>query len=303
MKYRNNLIGGIAAVALSGCAAADEPRVAAVGVAVAQSDEPASVIGAPYTIDGVIYTPAEVRSYDEVGYAIIDQAVPADGTTMLGEPYRGDYIAAAHKTLPLPSYVEITDIASGRTILARVNQRGPMRGDRIVSLTPGAAAQLGIGDDAPAGVRVRKVNPSQSERDVLRSGGMAIERMPTSKSLLSVLARKLAERGPVPVAAKPVDSIESAPAKAKPVAVQPAPPAKSAPAPTESVGQYYVQIAAFKSRASADGVAAKAGATVYQGPGVWRVRFGPFASDAEARKALADARAKGYPSAVTVHER
>src|SRR3546814_14674210 len=74
-----------------------------------------------------------------------------------------------HKTLPLPSYVEVTALDTGRTILVRVNDRGPMVTDRLIGLSLGAAEQLGIADGVTA-VRVRRTNPPAAERRLLRAG-------------------------------------------------------------------------------------------------------------------------------------
>jgi rare lipoprotein A len=132
------------------------------------------VLGDPFTVDGELFTPADTLNYDAVGYAGIDA---------------GAGVTAAHRTLPLPSYAEVTSLESGKTILVRVERRGPMAGRNLVSLSPAAAAQLGAGEGTP--VRLRRVNPPEAERAKLRSGQSAPERMETPKSLVEVLRRKL----------------------------------------------------------------------------------------------------------------
>ena len=119
-------------------------------------------------------------------------------------------VAASHKTLPLPSYVEVTDLQSGRTALVRVETRGPMRNDRLLELTPAAARQLGIAAGATTPVRVRRVNPPEVDRAMLRAGNEAPLRMDTPKSLLTVLLRKLDDSQPMggkpgPAAIVPID--------------------------------------------------------------------------------------------------
>lgn len=140
-----------------------------------QADYPV-VIGDPFTVDGQEFVPADTASYDAVGFAAAD-------------PDGGDGITAAHKTLPLPSYVELTQLDTGRTILARVERRGPMTASRVVGLSPGAMAALGASDGSP--VRVRRINPPETDRAELRAGRRASERMDTPPSLLGVLKRKL----------------------------------------------------------------------------------------------------------------
>ncbi len=268
------------------------------------------VLGEPYSVDGTLYTPVDTMSYDEVGYASADAA-------------GGAGITAAHKTLPLPSYVEITSLITGKTILARVERRGPMTGDRLVSLSPGAQAQLGGADGAP--VRVRRVNPPEVERAKLRIGLAAPERMETPPSLVTVLKRKLPERGsadlgfpglaraapsaPVPVevppsaAAVPLEVIAVAEVGKPVTAPVPSPIAEpaqdQAPAsvPAVSAREFVVQAATFSSQASAQKIASSLGGFVMPTGKYFRVRVGPFTSRGQADAALAKVRAAGYSDA------
>jgi rare lipoprotein A len=241
------------------------------------------VIGDPFTIAGKAYTPADTLNWDEVGYAATGEA-------------GGSGISAAHKTLPLPSYVEVTSLDSGRTILVRVERRGPMTNEAIVELSPGAAAQLGIAGEARAPVRVRRVNPPEQERALLRGGGQAPERMETPKGLLSVLRRKLEKQEPLavpgPVAAA-TEEREAVEAKATPV---PAPPLPSAAKPAVT-GKFSVQVATFSTEDRAKKAAARLDATVIHPGRFWLMRLGPFATRAEAEAALAKARRAGYSDA------
>lgn len=139
------------------------------------------VIGDPFSVDGTTYVPRDTLNYDAVGYA-----EPGLG---------GDAITGAHRTLPLPCYVEVTSLASGKTILLRLTQRGPMSGSNLLALSAGAWTQLGLGAGATAPVRVRRVNPPEVERAMLRAGHSAPERMETPAGLLGVLKRKLAQSG------------------------------------------------------------------------------------------------------------
>lgn len=138
------------------------------------------VLGEPYVVDGQTFTPEDVLSYDAVGYTTLDM-IDARGVTL------------SHKTLPLPSYVELTSLDSGKTILARVERRGPMTSSRIVGLSQGAARELGVGEGAP--VRMRRVNAPEYERAKLRAGGPAGSRLDTPDTLLAVLRKQLPEAG------------------------------------------------------------------------------------------------------------
>jgi rare lipoprotein A len=184
------------------------------------------VLGEQYSVGSTVYTPADVMNYDAVGYA----AVVADG---------GGAVSAAHHTLPLPSYVEVTSLDSGRTILVRVDRRGPTDSNRVIALSPGAAAQLGLSDGGT--VRVRRVNPPEMERAALRAGVTAPERMATPQPLLVVLKRRLGPDEPVSLTTTPaavaaqmpasVPVMARAPVAVRPVAPQVYAPVRPAPAP------------------------------------------------------------------------
>jgi rare lipoprotein A len=259
------------------------------------------VVGEPFDVGDVTYTPVDRMNFDAVGYA----AIGADG---------GEGVSAAHKTLPLPSYVEVTSLDSGKTILVRVERRGPMSNDRLIELSPGAASQLGLtGDKAP--VRVRRVNPPEQERAMLRSGQRAPERMETPKALLAVLLRKIDPQAPVLLSGgAPTPPVKPGqppkrplPPKsaAKPATITPQPviaAASQAAKPAAAVagaatGSFVVQVGAFSSRANADATAAKVGGRVEPAGRLFRVRSGPFAIRAEADAALAKARSAGYSDA------
>ncbi len=248
------------------------------------------VLGQPYVVDGVSYTPVDQMNYDATGYAGIGS---------------GEGVSIAHRTLPMPSYAEVTSLLTGRTILVRVTQRGPMTNARLIELSPAAAAQLGATSDHTP-IRIRRVNPPEQERAMLRSGGQAPARMDTPMSLANVLRRKLdpnfvagpaAAPSPWPSSTSPAvqPSAVTTPVKA-PVKAAANVPAK-APATTSLKGSQVVQVGAFSSNASASAVAKKVGGTVAQSGNLFRVRMGPFPSRGEAAAALAKARAAGYSDA------
>ncbi|HEY9092687.1 septal ring lytic transglycosylase RlpA family protein [Parasphingorhabdus sp.] len=162
----------------------------------AVSDYPVK-IGKPYKVRGKTYTPKNVARYDELGYTAWYGKEYAGNSTANGERFNPNGISAAHKTLPLPSYVEVTALDTGRTILVRVNDRGPFTENRLIDLSYGAAKQLDVVKQGVAAVRVRKVNPSEQERAILRNGGAAIERPRTPDSVLSALRKSLNEMASV----------------------------------------------------------------------------------------------------------
>lgn len=152
------------------------------------SDTPIS-IGRPYTVRGVTYVPATQPFYDAVGYASW-YGSESGNRTARGEKFRPSWISAAHPTLPLPSYVEVTELESGRTALIRVNDRGPFARGRIIDLSRGAAKLLGIRDNGHVAVRVRLVDPPETDRKRLRKGKSARERSQlTGDELIAQRAR------------------------------------------------------------------------------------------------------------------
>jgi len=140
-------------------------------------------IGKPYQIRGVTYVPSDNPAYDQLGYASW-YGEESGKMTANGERFRHGAIAAAHTTLPLPSYVEVTALDTGRTILVRINDRGPFVPGRIIDLSRAAAAQLGIENKGTAAVRVRRVYPPESDKANLRAGKKAVLRPATSEPTL-----------------------------------------------------------------------------------------------------------------------
>jgi len=154
------------------------------------SDTPVR-IGPPYKVRGITYTPFDDRGYDQVGYASW-YGNESGNMTANGERFRAGAIAAAHTTLPLPCYVEVTALDTGRTILVRINDRGPFTRGRIIDLSRAAAAQLGIERAGVAAVRVRRVDPPEKDRARLREGDEARLRPTVPESVLVQLRAQLA---------------------------------------------------------------------------------------------------------------
>ena len=152
-------------------------------------------IGPAYTIRGMTYVPAADPAYDRVGYASW-YGNESGNRTANGERFRPGWITAAHTTLPLPTYVEVTALDTGRRIVVRVNDRGPFaQSQRIIDLSRGAAEQLGIKARGHAPVRVRRVEPSEKDRERLRKGKPAGALPPVSQGELQALRAQLAPKG------------------------------------------------------------------------------------------------------------
>ncbi|WP_019052138.1 septal ring lytic transglycosylase RlpA family protein [Sphingobium xenophagum] len=295
---------------------ASSPRPLAQGAMV--SDEPV-MIGAPYSVGKVTYTPEDAPNYDAVGYAGWYGEELQGNKTANGETFVPEAITAAHQTLPLPSYVEVTALDTGRTILVRVNDRGPFANDRIIDLSRGAAEQLGVIGEGAAAVRVRRVSPPDQERVALRSHGRVAERLETPPALLTALRAKLPARPAAKVVARPNAKtppkpvrgpakreiaptparqdgfvVEKAGAPSAPTPVAPVAPAPASAAAPVAARTYVVQVAAFSSRARAETLAKRIGARAVEGDGVWRVRFGPYPTQDAAQAGVRAAAAKGF---------
>lgn len=148
-------------------------------------------IGPPYKVRGTTYVPAADPGYDMLGYASW-YGSESGNCTANGEQFRAKWVTGAHVSLPLPSYVEVTALDSGRTILVRINDRGPFAGrGRVIDLSRGAAEQLGIRAQGHAAVRVRIVDPPEKDREKLRKGKAAPERPLVPERILAKLRAQL----------------------------------------------------------------------------------------------------------------
>ncbi len=292
MKLRARiLVVSATAILLAGCATlgmeddylGDAPVSVDDPAAWTDSGGPAGdypvVIGTPYTIGGVTYRPDDALNYDEVGYVIADLD-------------SGPGVTASHHTLPLPSYVEVTELGGGRTALVRVERRGPMASNNLLALSPEAMSQLGISGTTP--VRVRRVNPPEIERARLRMDERAPLRIETPQGLLTVLRRRLPD-------APSIVSIRPTPVPSPTIAPTPLPSPTPAPEPAATTG-YFVQAGAYSGKSRADRVAARIDAKVYPVGRLWRVRSGPFGTVDEANRDLARIRAAGFGDARVVRE-
>jgi rare lipoprotein A len=116
-------------------------------------------VGDPYQINGVWYYPAEDYGYSETGIASFyggeGQGVNFHGrNTANGEVYDMNALTAAHQTLPLPSLVRVTNLENGRSVVLRVNDRGPFVRGRIIDVSRRSAQLLGFENQGIARVRV-----------------------------------------------------------------------------------------------------------------------------------------------------
>ncbi|WP_318247425.1 septal ring lytic transglycosylase RlpA family protein [Microbulbifer agarilyticus] len=125
--------------------------------------EPIGVAGnkSPYVVNGVKYRILDgVKGYRERGHASWYGTKFHGRKTANGEVYNMYAMSAAHKTLPLPSYAKVTNLDNGRSIIVRVNDRGPFVPGRIIDLSYTAAQKLGYIDKGVARVEVEALDPA-----------------------------------------------------------------------------------------------------------------------------------------------
>lgn len=115
-------------------------------------------VGKPYKIAGEWYYPKEDPTYDEVGLASWYGKDFHGKKTANGEYFNMNALTAAHKTLPLPTFVKVTNLSNGRSIILRVNDRGPFVGDRIIDVSRRGAQLLGFQKQGVTRVRIQAVD-------------------------------------------------------------------------------------------------------------------------------------------------
>lgn len=235
--------------------------------------EPRSRYGnrSPYTVLGKQYRVLEsAEGYDETGIASYYGNKFHGRRTSNLEVYDMYAFTAAHKTLPLPSYARVTNLANGKSVVVRVNDRGPFHAGRIIDLSYAAAVKLGVDRAGTARVEVHGLSPgedAQHRYDAV-AAAPAAPVAPPAAAPPSAIDRL--------VAALPVASAEAGEL----------PPAAATPAGV------VLQLATFSARANAEralatlGSAGIAGARLVDGDidgrPVWRLRMGPLApADAE----------------------
>jgi len=203
--------------------------------------------------------------YDASGLASWYGEELAGNLTTSGERFDPDGITVAHRTLPLGSIVEVTARDTGRSILARVTDRGPGRKDREIDLSRGAARLLGTDRLSVAAVRVRDVTASLSTELDLRAGRAVVSHQGRAPP-----DRARTRHGTIP---------------------------QLPPALASEDDRYAIQVASYSSAARALAVASLLDGTVVPAGEVWRVRLGPFQGADAVQRARDAVASRGYADA------
>ena len=120
-------------------------------------------VGQPYRVAGRTYIPRDNPRYSKVGLASWYGSAFHGRLTANGEVYDVNGLTAAHPTLPLPSYVRVTDLENGRSLVVRVNDRGPFAHNRLIDVSSRVADMLGFRRQGTAKVRVDYIGPARMD--------------------------------------------------------------------------------------------------------------------------------------------
>jgi rare lipoprotein A len=120
-------------------------------------------VGKPYMVGGRLYFPHDEPNYDKVGSASWYGHDDHGRETANGEVYDKDSLSAAHPTLPIPSYARVTNMDNGRSVIVRINDRGPYVDDRLVDVSERTADLLGFKGKGLGHVRLQYIGPAPVE--------------------------------------------------------------------------------------------------------------------------------------------
>ena len=151
-----------------------------------------------YVVLGNAYTPqTERRAYSQEGLASWYGRRFHGKKTASGEPYDMYAMTAAHPTLPIPSYARVTSLVNGRSVVVRINDRGPFHRSRLIDLSYTAAHKLGYLDQGSTRVRVESMDPAangvqgEASADGLYLQVGAFSRSENAQKLLQRIKREL----------------------------------------------------------------------------------------------------------------
>jgi len=308
-------VGAILVVAmLSNCAETDQGKRSAQGSA-------GYKIGNPYKIKGVWYYPKVNYEYSETGIASWYGPNFHGKPTANGEIFDMNQVSAAHRTLPLPSVVRVTNLDNGRSLKMRVNDRGPFARGRIIDVSRRSAQLLGFYRQGTARVRVEIV-ADESRQLADNPRGAPLQALADPGSSNTAQNSTEVESGPLQ---SPTNTSPEPPMPAMagggvtrqqlmPLAdsdqAMATPEGSIIPIRAASPTQLYVQAGAYSQFDNAKQVRAQLSGL---GPvdihpfqvgdrSLYRVRLGPLSSSDEADRLLAETVRAGYPGSHIVFE-
>ncbi|MDT9988325.1 endolytic peptidoglycan transglycosylase RlpA [Klebsiella pneumoniae] len=277
-----------------------------------QYETPNATANQDYERDGKSYKIVQdPANFTQAGFAAIYDAEPNSNLTASGEAFDPTQLTAAHPTLPIPSYARITNLANGRMIVVRINDRGPYGNDRVISLSRASADRLNTSNNTKVRIDPIIVAPDGS----LSGPGMACTTV--AKQTYALPARPNLDGGdaagmsqPAPTDVRPISNSTLTPADSVGAPVNsggflgaPTPlnngvlessePAAGAVAASSSAtssasGNFVVQVGAVSDQTRAQQYQQRLSqqfsvpGRVMQNGAVWRIQLGPFADKAQA---------------------
>ncbi len=265
-------------------------------------------IGNPYQIDGIWYYPERDLNYDETGIASWYGEKFHGRPTANGEIFDANLVSAAHKTLPMPSAVRVINLDNGRSMILRVNDRGPFAPGRIIDLSREAARLLGFKRQGLARVRVQ----------ILAEESLRLEREARAGRFPDIsqkISAKKPKTTPALVPAVSIVTSENSRVQAK----QTTPQVSSlellaANRPVEEVGavdtDIYIQVGSFQELSNAENMLGRlygidlAAISIFDNDGqlIHRVLIGPMKTVSDADAVLTDILDKGFRGARIILE-
>lgn len=244
----------------------------------------------PYNIYGVDYSPrTDLMEYKETGIASWYGHKFHGHLTSNGEVYNVFAMSAAHKTLPLPSYVRVTNLDNGKSAIVRVNDRGPFHQDRVIDLSYSAAYKIGMMGKGTARVQVELLaSPAMTSQE---SYAMGLGNRSNQFEEKTIASNPASPR-PGSVASPIMAPVSSAPVAAVPTSVSAA-----------KVTGCFIQLVASSNKDKLQKLGAElqqqwsVSTQINDGNGIFRLLAGPMPSAAEANSWLERFKGADYPSA------
>ena len=251
-------------------------------------------IGTPYEIEGEWYYPQEDPKYDNTGIASWYGPKFHGRRTANGEIFDMDLMTAAHPTLPMPVRAKVTNLENGRSVIVRVNDRGPFAKDREIDMSRRAADELGFREKGTAKVRVQYLGRAP----LYDSAGRLIRKQEPDRFIVDkpVTPKELTKMAAAPVQAVDVRGQDGKPIEKKPVDVE--------------TKRYAVQVGVFSSKENAEALKQKLGQIApvkivpvkLGGATLFRVKMGGANIRADARLTLNKLVAAGHTDAVIIEQ-
>lgn len=262
----------------------------AIPDAVPSAEPPLARANRPYVALGQNYTPMTAyQPYRAKGVATWYGRRYHGNKTSSGELYDMYGMTAAHPTLPIPSYVRVSNPDNGRSVVVRVNDRGPFHKDRLIDLSYAAAYKLRLTDQGSGLVEVEAIDTRAKAAYAAAYRLRNSKVSPGGNVEIPVAAAEAAPAEPEPAPAKAL--VE--PAQAAPEA------ARTQPAVEAKVGGSYIQVGAFKRKENAEqlvgrllrqNIVAEEQVRNWYNAGVYRVRLGPYANPEDVERIAAQIR-------------